>query len=44
MLSRAQEARVREILGRQPPGAAQTFCPEHLAVAVAAQAEMHSRS
>jgi hypothetical protein len=33
MLSRAQEARVREILGSHPPGTIQTYCLEHLAVA-----------
>jgi hypothetical protein len=31
MLSRAQEARVREILGSHLPGTIQTFCLEHLA-------------
>ncbi len=34
MLSRAQEARVREVFGRHPPGTIQTYCLEHLAVAV----------
>jgi hypothetical protein len=33
MLSRAQEARVREILGNHLPGTIQTFCLEHLAAA-----------
>lgn len=33
MLSRAQEARVREILGSHPPGTIQTYCLEHLAAA-----------
>ena len=33
MLSRAQEARVREILGNHRPGTSQTFCLEHLATA-----------
>ena len=33
MLSRAQEARVREILGNHLPGPIQTFCLEHLATA-----------
>jgi len=33
MLSRAQEARVREILGNDRPGTIQTFCLEHLATA-----------
>jgi len=31
MLSRAQEARVREVLGNHPPGINQTYCLEHLA-------------
>jgi hypothetical protein len=31
MLSRAQEARVREVLGYHPPGTIQTYCLEHLA-------------
>ncbi len=31
MLSRAQEARVREVLGSHPPGTIQTYCLEHLA-------------
>ena len=34
MLSRAQEARVREVLGNHPPGIIQTYCLEHLAAAV----------
>jgi len=34
MLSRAQEARVREVLASHPPGALQTYCLEHLAAAV----------
>ena len=34
MLSRAQEARVRDILGNHPPGIIQTYCLEHLAAAV----------
>jgi hypothetical protein len=34
MLSRAQEARVREVLASHPPGAIQTYCLEHLAAAV----------
>jgi len=33
MLSRAQEARVREILGNHLPGAIHTYCLEHLAAA-----------
>ena len=33
MLSRAQEARVREILANHPPGIIQTYCLEHLAAA-----------
>jgi len=33
MLSRAQEARVREILGNHLPGTLQMFCLEHLAAA-----------
>jgi len=33
MLSRAQEARVREVLGSHSPGTIQTYCLEHLAVA-----------
>jgi hypothetical protein len=33
MLSRAQEARVREILGNHLPGTIQTYCLEHLAAA-----------
>jgi hypothetical protein len=32
MLSRAQEARVREVLGSHPPGTPPTYCLEHLAV------------
>jgi hypothetical protein len=35
MLSRAQEARVREILGSQPPGTRAAYCLEHLAAATA---------
>jgi hypothetical protein len=31
MLSRAQEARVREILGRPTPGTLPAYCLEHLA-------------
>jgi hypothetical protein len=31
MLSRAQEARVREILGNGPPGTLPVYCLEHLA-------------
>lgn len=31
MLSRAQEARVREILGNVPPGILPMYCLEHLA-------------
>jgi hypothetical protein len=31
MLSRAQEARVREVLGNRLPGASRTYCLEHLA-------------
>lgn len=31
MLSRAQEARVREILGSHPPGTLVAYCLEHLA-------------
>ena len=34
MLSRAQEARVREVLADHPPGTIQTYCLEHLAAAV----------
>ena len=33
MLSRAQEARVRELLWSSPPGTIQTYCLEHLATA-----------
>lgn len=33
MLSRAQELRVREVLGNHPPGTIRTFCLEHLAAA-----------
>jgi hypothetical protein len=33
MLSRAQEARVLEILGRPPSGIISTYCLEHLAAA-----------
>jgi hypothetical protein len=33
MLSRAQEARVREVLGSHPPGTIRTYCLEHLATA-----------
>jgi hypothetical protein len=33
MLSRAQEARVRDVLANHPPGTIQTFCLAHLAVA-----------
>ena len=33
MLSRAQEARVREVLANHPPGMIQTYCLEHLAAA-----------
>ena len=32
MLSRAQEARVREILGNHPTGTPPVYCLEHLAV------------
>lgn len=32
MLSRAQEDRVREVLGDHPSGTLRTFCLEHLAV------------
>ena len=31
MLSRAQEARVRDVLANHPPGPIPTFCLEHLA-------------
>ena len=31
MLSRAQEARVRDVLGNHLPGTIQTYCLEHLA-------------
>lgn len=31
MLSRAQEAWVRDVLANHPPGTIQTFCLEHLA-------------
>ena len=31
MLSRAQEARVRDVLGNHVPGTVQTYCLEHLA-------------
>ena len=34
MLSRAQEARVRDVLVDHPPGTIQTYCLEHLAAAV----------
>jgi hypothetical protein len=34
MLSRAQEARVRDVLANHPPGIIQTYCLEHLAAAV----------
>jgi hypothetical protein len=33
MLSRAQEARVRDVLGDHPPGTIQMYCLEHLAAA-----------
>ncbi len=33
MLSRAQEARVRDVLANHPPGTIQRFCLEHLAAA-----------
>lgn len=33
MLSRAQEARVREVLANHPPGIIQAYCLEHLAAA-----------
>lgn len=33
MLSRAQEARVRDVLANHPPGTIQTYCLVHLAVA-----------
>jgi hypothetical protein len=33
MLSRAQEARVRDVLANYPPGTLQTYCLEHLASA-----------
>jgi hypothetical protein len=33
MLSRAQEARVRDALGDHPPGTIQMYCLEHLAAA-----------
>ncbi len=33
MLSRAQEARVRDVLANHPPGTIQTYCLEHLAAA-----------
>jgi len=35
MLSRAQEARVRDVLANHPPGTIQTYCLEHLAAAAA---------
>ncbi len=31
MLSRAQEARVRDVLGNHPPGILAAYCVEHLA-------------
>src|SRR5260370_38000625 len=34
MLSRAQEARVRDVFANPPPGTIQTYCLEHLAAAV----------
>ena len=34
MLSRAQEARVRDVLANHRPGTIQTYCLEHLAAAV----------
>jgi len=34
MLSRAREARVRDVLASHPPGTNQTYCLEHLAAAV----------
>ena len=34
MLSRAQEARVRDVLGNHPPGTIQMYCLEHRAAAV----------
>jgi hypothetical protein len=34
MLSRAQEARVRDVLANHPPRTIQTYCLEHLAAAV----------
>ncbi len=33
MLSRAQETRVRDVLGNHPPGTIQMYCLEHLAAA-----------
>jgi len=39
MLSRAQEVRVREVLGNHPPGTIRTFCLEHLAAAAKVPAE-----
>lgn len=33
MLSRAQDARVREVLGSHPPGTIRRYCLEHLATA-----------
>jgi hypothetical protein len=30
MLSRAQEARVRKVLGSHPPGTIRTYCLEHM--------------
>ncbi len=39
MLSRAQEARVRAVLGDHPPGTIRTFCLEHLAAAAKVPAE-----
>jgi len=33
MLSRAQEGRVREVLGSHPSGTIRTYCLEHLATA-----------
>jgi hypothetical protein len=36
MLSRAQEARIRDVLGTRSAGAIQMFCLEHLAADLAA--------
>src|SRR6266478_1581131 len=43
MLSRAQEARVRDVLANHPPGTIQTYCLEHLAGASRIASPRHLR-